>query len=78
VWPRVVAFFNTRLNIDIKGTIAGHAFASPVMALGDGTHKLPIKSEVWKRIKKEVGDTVIIHLKERMGIWRGMDFLVIG
>jgi hypothetical protein len=36
------------------------------MALGDGTHKLPVKAGVRKAIGKEAGDSVRIHLEERL------------
>jgi len=36
------------------------------MAMGDGTHKLPVKAEIRRAIGKEVGDTVAILLEARI------------
>ena len=35
------------------------------MAMGDGTHKLPVKADVRKAIGKEAGDTATVRLEER-------------
>ena len=66
-WPESVSVLGTGKSVKVAAAIDGHEFQATFLPIG-GLHMLPLRSAILKAITKQVGDTVEVHLTERLGV----------
>lgn len=67
VMPGSAERLGTRGRVRVAGTVDDdEPIATSFMALGDGTHKLPVTGAVCRRLGKGPGDEVTVHLTGRL------------
>jgi Domain of unknown function (DUF1905) len=64
-WPESVSVLGTGKSVKVTATIDGHEFQATFLPVG-GMHMLPLRAAVLKAIKKQLGDTVEVNIKDRL------------
>lgn len=59
-------YFGTRKPVKVSGTMDGQEFQATMLPMGDGTHMLPVKAALRKKLNKDCGDEISVHLLKRL------------
>jgi hypothetical protein len=62
VWNDSVKELGTGKAVKVKAVINGHEFLATFLPVG-GMHMLPLRANVLKSIKKDVGDSVDVEIE---------------
>lgn len=64
--PDSVERFGTGKTIKVVATVDGEPVTAGLLPIGAGGHMLSISAKLRKKLAKELGDTVTVHLIERL------------
>jgi len=64
--PDSVELLGTGKAVRVVATVDGHDLTAGLMPTGSGGHMLSISAKLRRKLGKEVGDTVSVHLSQRL------------
>lgn len=64
--PGSVEYFGTGKSVKVVATVDALPITAAFMPTGTGGHMLSISGKLRKKLGKEVGDVVAVHLSERL------------
>ncbi|MFF2623998.1 DUF1905 domain-containing protein [Oerskovia jenensis] len=64
--PDSVDLLGTGKAVRVVATVDGEALTAGLMPTGSGGHMLSISAKLRKKLGKDVGDSVLVHLSERL------------
>ncbi|GAA3227209.1 DUF1905 domain-containing protein [Oerskovia jenensis] len=64
--PDSVDLLGTGKAVRVVSTVDGEALTAGLMPTGSGGHMLSISAKLRKKLGKDIGDTVLVHLSERL------------
>lgn len=63
--PNSATFFGSGKAVKVGGTVNGHDYEATMLPVGGGTHMMPLRAAFRKKLKKDVGGDVTVHLAAR-------------
>jgi hypothetical protein len=64
--PGSVELFGTGKSVKVVATVDGEPLTAGLMPTGAGGHMLSISAKLRKKLGKDLGDPVTVHLTERL------------
>jgi hypothetical protein len=65
--PDSATFFGTKKSVRVDGAVDGVPLTNVgLWVTGTGGHMLPLNAKLRKKLGKEIGDTVTVHLERRL------------
>ncbi|HSW91694.1 MAG TPA: DUF1905 domain-containing protein [Candidatus Saccharimonadales bacterium] len=65
-WPQSVSYFGSTKPVKVRGTMNSIEFQATFLPTGDGAQFLPINQKLMKAMNAQMGDTITVHLDERL------------